>query len=101
MLENTRIHNCRYGIYAPWEGEVTIDLGRVGSPGTNTIVCSEVGLTLAGTYRFPRTFYVAGNTWAPNTQGSDGTGRFPALIVKGPLQGKNFKVSSDLVSLQF
>lgn len=67
-----------------------VDLGTVSSPGNNTFTASIQVLDLYG-----GGVTAMGNTWLPNTQGSDALGRYTTQTLTGPVTGLNFKLDAD------
>lgn len=82
------------------------DFGTAASPGHNTFRDNEeVGL-LSGRFGYPPpptppAISAVGNTWIPNTQGSDANGHYSSRVITGYERGLNFRlIGSDLQTLQ-
>jgi len=76
---------------------VTADLGTPASPGGNTITGNLLpGVNIVGAAGRSEVTAV-GNTWRPNTQGSDATGHYPVTeTIPGPIPvdvGTNFAIA--------
>src|SRR5262249_34377414 len=71
--------NGRDGISILGDGASSVDLGKIGSPGNNT--SRSNGATYASLHLWLSAViaYAVGNTWTPNTQGSDAAGHYAPL----------------------
>lgn len=102
-MRNTLVSDNSTGILVTGAGA---DLGTASDPGNNTIRLGGgfpgvTGVTVP-TNVVNSTISAVGNTWNPNVQGADATGRYPTPIVvtgQSPLaRGLNFNVAPALSS---
>jgi hypothetical protein len=73
------------GVSGVWFGGGSVDLGDSASdPGGNVLQANTVA-ALDIEPAAPATVHAVGNTWLPNVQGADATGRYAAGTTQGPL----------------
>lgn len=85
----------------------TGDFGTGASPGNNTFRDNQgIGLESQGVAGFPppppRAISAVGNTWRPNTQGSDANGKYSSQVITGivrTVEGNNFALSGSTLQL--
>lgn len=84
-VRNTQITNNTNGGFdgSYIDPSSTIDIGKIGDNGGNTFAGNAAATTSYANVMFnanpgPATYYAIGNTWSPNTQGSDASGHFTA-----------------------
>jgi Protein of unknown function (DUF1565)/Right handed beta helix region len=78
------------------------DLGLTTDLGHNLIAANGItGVAFDGQVGAQGFIFAAGNSWTPNTQGTNGSGLYPQMVVTGmttnpPASGKNFTLPPNL-----